>query len=79
MAVPEKAVMTPDEGLAARIAEWRRLARLYAREAVKEFQDDDGDDDKAAACAALSTMYYAVALDAHTFGNLPDINEERRD
>jgi hypothetical protein len=28
------------------------------------------------ACAVMSTMYYAVALDAHTFGNLPDIDEE---
>jgi hypothetical protein len=33
---------SPADGLAARIAGWRRSARLYAREAAKEIHDADG-------------------------------------
>lgn len=39
-------------------------------------EDTHEGDDRAVACAAVSAMFYAADLDAHMFGNLPDIDEE---
>jgi hypothetical protein len=44
---------------------------------LKEMREDtDEGDVRAVACATVSAMFYAAALDAYTFGNLPDIDEE---
>jgi hypothetical protein len=63
----------PDE-LAATVASWRSRARSLARLAL---QCDNNDElDQAQYLATMATMYYAVALDASHFGDLPTVPDD---
>jgi hypothetical protein len=65
-----------DRGLAEpgdpdNINQWRKIARHYARTAQRSAKDDEYE--LATACASLATMYFALALDAAHFGELPEL------
>ena len=61
--------------LAVRIRRWREEARRVAQEAM--LVHHRGDEDRTVANATRASMYFALALDAKHFGDLPEPNENQ--
>jgi hypothetical protein len=60
--------------LAGQINTWRKAGRKFCRRAVRFYGEHDDAD--AILAASLSAVYYAAALDAAHFANLPEIVED---
>ena len=65
-----------DIPVADRIRQWRKHGRRWARAAEGAWKrGGDVAPDEMAAAAAMATMYFALALDAEHFGDLPELEE----
>lgn len=63
-----------DPDLDAKIAEWRKCARYFGRLAREAAEREELCE--ASQYASLSSMFFAVALDAHTFGNQAELYDD---
>ena len=67
-----------DMPVADRIKQWRKHGRRWARAAHGAWKrGDEAPPEEMAAAAAMAAMYFALALDAEHFGDLPELEEDQ--